>query len=32
MRGNPVELHEHHPDHGGALRDLVGDTEELLDS
>ena len=27
-----VELHHHHPDGGGALGDLVGDTQQLLDA
>ena len=31
VRGDPVELHQQHPDDGGPLRDLVGDAEQLLD-
>ena len=31
VRGNAVELHHHHADDIGALGDLVGDAEQLLD-
>ena len=32
MRGDAVEFHHHHPDHRGALRDVVGDTEQPFDT
>ena len=30
VRGDPVELHEHHPDHRGARRNVVGDAQEAF--
>ena len=30
--GDAVQLHHQHPQHGGALRDVVGDAEQFLDS
>jgi hypothetical protein len=32
VAGDPVEFHQHHADDAGALGDVVGDPEELLDA
>ena len=32
VRGDAIEFHHHHADDLGALRNLIGDTQQLLDS